>query len=296
MWLIFSLMAPFFFGLVHVLDSYCVEDIFEKAWMGMVTSALASIIVFLPLPYLLPLMNWEMPTIPILLIALGAGALIQFSQGFYFQALEYSEAGIVAAYWNMVPATVPILSIVFFGEQLSFFQYLGIVIVTLASVAFCLIDSNLKARWKSFFLMVAAAIMQSFMFILQEYAFDAMPYLQAFTIITLGLVLAGCTPLLFSKVRNDFKRNSDLLIPAARFFIVIEIFNLIALALSQKAVDLGVPSLVAAVESTIPAYTFVIMLSLLFIAPKFSDPLVKKRLLTKIALVVVMSLGVSTLA
>ena len=105
MWLVFALMAPFFFAVVHVLDSYCVSDIFEKPWVGGLTSSLATVVVILmAMPFVLPFIEWSLPPSKIILLALLAGGLIQASQFLYFQALSYSEAGIVAAYWNMIPA------------------------------------------------------------------------------------------------------------------------------------------------------------------------------------------------
>jgi drug/metabolite transporter (DMT)-like permease len=296
MWLYFALLAPLFFGIVHVIDKYCVEDIFEKPWFGMITSALASLIIFAPLPYLLPLITWHWPALNIILMALAAGALIQLSQGFYFQSLAYSEAGIVAAYWNMVPAFVPILSFFILNERLSAFSYIGIAILIFGSTAFCLIDSNRGARWKSFGLMFIAALMQTIMFLLQDVVYANSGFLEAFLIITTGLIIAGCSPLLFKNVRNHLSSNSRLLIPAAKLFVIVEVANLIALALSQKAVDLGVPSLVAAVESTIPAYTFVLLMILTNILPKFGDPEAKKRIMIKFPIIAAMVFGVSLLA
>ena len=292
MWLFFALLTPLFFAIVHVVDSYCVEDIFEEPWIGVITSALASFIIFIPLPYIAPLLHWEMPTLSILLMALAAGALIQFSQFFYFKALSYSEAGIVAAYWNMVPALVPFASFLVFSRILKLEEYIGILLLILASVCFCLLDENKKMRWNSFFIMSIAACMQVIMFLLQDVVFEHIPYSEGFYIITAGLILAGLTPLLFRRKRIMIARNSGTLYRFARLFVYIEVINLAALASSQKAVSLGIPSLVAAVESTIPAYTFAISLLLFILLPMFGDPKSKQKLLQKFSLVGLMTVGV----
>lgn len=292
MWIYFALLTPLFFAFVHILDRFCVEDIFEEPWIGVLTSALASLVIFLPLPYLAPILNWWLPSIPIVLMALGAGALIQFSQFFYFKALSYSEAGIVAAYWNMVPAIIPFASFLVFREMLSQTQYAGIALLTFASVFFCLIDTNKKNRWDSFILMFIASIMQVAMFLMQDIVFEHIPYSEGFYIITCGLILAGLTPLLFAHNRQVIARNSLSLTKGAKLFMLIELVNLAALASSQKAVSLGIPSLVAAVESTIPAYTFILSILLVIIAPKLGDPQSKTKLATKFSLVGVMTYGV----
>ena len=296
MWLYFSLLAPLFFAIVHVIDKHCVEEIFEKPWFGMITSALASLVILAPLPYILPFISWNWPSFNIILLALVAGALIQFSQGLYFQALDYSEAGIVAAYWNMVPALVPMLSFFILRQRLTFLEYIGIAILILVSTAFCLIDTNLESRWKSLLLMFVAGVMQAIMFLLQDIVYANAGYIESFLIITSGLIIAGCSPLILKNVRKQFCSEKSVLIPAAKFFVIVEIANLIALALSQKAVDLGVPSFVAAVESTIPAYTFVLLIILTNIFPRFGDPEAKRKIGTKFLLIGMMVFGILLIA
>jgi len=296
MWLYFALLTPFFFGLVHVLDSYCVEDIFEKPWMGMVTGAFASIIVFAPLPYILPFVSWELPSWHIIVMALAAGVLIQLSQGLYFQALSLSEAGIVAAYWNMVPAMVPVASFIVFKEVLSLVNYMGIAILVASSVGFCLLDGNFRWRRRAFLLMGIASAMQAVMFLLQEVVFDTVPYFLGFLLITCGIVLGGFAPLLSRSTRTLFARNIHRLYPLAKLFIAIELINLLALASSQRAVDLGIPSMVAGVESTIPAYTFILSIAFFIFTRKIGDPSAMKRFPQKIVLIGTMVLGVIAVA
>lgn len=292
MWLYFALLTPLFFAIVHVLDMYCVDDIFEKPWIGVVTSALASLVIFLPLPYLAPLLHWNIPAIHIILMALTAGALIQFSQFFYFQALSNTEAGIVAAYLNIVPALIPIFSFFVFREILSTTQYIGILILVGSSVCFCLLDSNLETRWNSFLLMLTASLMQVAMFLMADYIFNFIPYLEGFYLITSGLILAGLSPLLISRCRVTLVKELKILSNGTKLFIAIELVNLAAIACSQRAISLGIPSLVAAVESTIPAYTFVLSIILYVIAPQYGDSESKKKIIRKFSLVGAMTYGV----
>lgn len=296
MWIIFSLIAPIFFALVHIFDSYCVDDVFERPWMGMITSALASIIVFAPLPYVFPLMTWNIPPMHIILLAIITGVLIQLSQVFYFQALEYSEAGIVAAYWNMVPALVPILSFILLNERLESVEYIAIATLISSSILFCLIDTNFHSRWKSFSFMLISAVMQAIMFILQDIIFDNISYYFGFLLITIGIIITGIVPLCFRKVRAVFIRHNQKLISVTKLLLGIEILNLLAIAFSQKAVDLGIPSLVAAVESTIPAYTFIFLLLFMKFAPKFGDFDAGKNLHKKFGLIFVMTIAVAILS
>jgi len=293
MWLIFALIAPLFFGIVHVMDSYCVEDIFERPWLGMVTSAFTSLVVYLALPFFLPLVTWYMPPWQIIAMALAAGALIQFSQFLYFQSLSYSEAGIIAAYWNMIPAILIVLSFVLFGHVLTPTQYFGIAILVAASTYMILLDHNFEYRLLSFFLMLIASFMQACAYLLLDATYEVIPYLQTFYIMITGLILTGFAPLLFAQAQKTFQRELPKLLPLVRFFVWIEVANLLALASAQKALSLGDPSIVASVETTIPAFTFMISLGLLYTAAHtYGDQQSRIRLPWKLCAVGMMCLGV----
>lgn len=292
MWLFYSLLAPLFFAIVHVMDAHCVDHIFEKPWMGVVTSALASLLIFILLPFIAPFVTWEQPEITYVVLAFLSGVLIQASQGFYFKALSYSEAGIIAAYWNFIPAFLPIFSFIIFRDVLQVPQYVGIIILILSSVSLCLIDSNFHTRWNSFFLMLGASLLQVAAYLIEDRVFEKVPFFMGFLFITAGLVFTGTLPLLLKKVRNSLKRNFHKLHPAVSIFIAIEIANLCALAAAQKGIDLGIPSLVAAVETTIPSYTFLLSLVFLYVYPKFGDRDTFHRLPVKLSLVGIMVIGV----
>lgn len=292
MWITFSLSAAFFFALVHVLDEYCVGEVFEKPWFGVVTSSFTSIIVFQLFPFVAPFQDMALPTWPIIFLAVCAGLLIQVSQALYFKALSYSEAGIVAAYWNFVPAILPFISFIVLGTFFSYREIFGILILITASVALCLIDTNFEARWKSFLLMLAASVMQVFAYLIEEIVFDHSAFFPAFFLITLGLVLTGLIPLFFKKIRQAIHRNSKKLFPLVKFFVLIEFFNLIALFFAQKGIDEGNATLVAALETTMPAHAFGLSLLIILFFPLVSKKRVLENLSQKLIIVAMMVFGV----
>ncbi len=292
MWVVFSLSAAFFFALVHVLDEYCVDDVFEKPWFGVITSSIASIIVFQLIPFVAPFADMTMPTISIVFMAIFAGVLIQTSQALYFKALSFSEAGIVAAYWNLIPALLPIVSYFALGTIFSGKEILGIIILVSSSVALCLLDVNFETRWKSFFLMAAASSLQVAAYIFEDIIFSKSAFFPAFFLITFGLIITGMVPLFFKKIRYSIHKNAKKLTPLIKFFVVIEICNLIALFFAQKGIANGDAALVAAIETTMPAHAFLLSVLLIFAFPLISNKDVLHKLPQKLIIVGVMILGV----
>ncbi len=294
MWLLYSILASLFFATVHILDSFCVDDIFEKPWMGMITSACASLIAFAPLPYVLPFVSWSWPEINIIAMALAAGALFQFSHFLYFQALSYSQAGIVAAYWNLIPVFTPLISFVVLNQLLSPLQYLGIIVLVSSSTYMLSLDDDLITAKKAFTLMLAASSMQACAYLLLDHVYLYVEFVQGYLIMLISVISVGMSPLLFSGVRTTIKASYPSIKRAASLIISIEIFYLVALASAQKAISLGDPSLVSAVETTMPAFIF--FLSTFFIlsrfTARFSDPKSSHWLPQKMISILFMSIGV----
>lgn len=291
-WLAFALTSPLFWGVTHVLDSYCVDEIFDHPWVGAVTSGLCTLLI---LPFL-ALGVFILPTAPMPWSAVGlcilAGIVFMAGQIAYFYALSISESGIVAAYWNLIPLLLLVIGYLFFNEQLTSYQYLGCVVLILSSVGFCLLDGNAESRWQSFWLMLFGVSCMSIYFLIQKKVFTLSPVYQAFLVSSLSIATAGLAPLLSPRHLKAFQQNWRNIRPAFRFLLAIEIANLIALGTSQYAVSYGYPSLVSAVEGTIPAYAFLISMFLYSVFRKYGEEEARHHLLTKLLLVCVMAFGV----
>lgn len=291
-WLIFALASPFFWAIVHVLDAYCVEELFDRSWVGIFTSALAMLVVLPMLALGLFIRGVSAMSVEMVALCSLSGVVFMTSQILYFKALESTESGIVAAYWNIIPIILPILSYLLWGEVLSKSTYVGIGILIFSSVLFCLLDDNHEARWSSIALMFLAAWMQVLYFIIQKHIFDQCEVYQGFLVITFAMAITGITPILFKVQRKIIRANMERIWPMFWLILLVEVANLIAIATSQFAVNLAAPSLVSAVEASTPAYTFVISFSLFAMTKKYGEANAKRALLPKILLVSTMVLGV----
>jgi len=293
MWLVYGLLSSASFAVINVIDSICVRDFFLRPWIGSFVGALATLIVIIgPLPILLPFIELDTPTMLVIGLALSAGVALHISNVLYFQALSYSEAGIVSAYWNLTPVIVIVSSYFLFAEQLTVIQYVGILILVTASILIYLTDASMHARTKAITCMVVASLCLSIMYLLEEYVFQQTSFFTGFYIINIGLVIAGLFPMLIPHFRKTIVQNAPKLLPYAKFFLAIELVNIIAIALSQKAIDIGLPGRVATLETTMPGFTFIIGALLVILVPTIADKRVTVSLYRKIGLVLVMGIGV----
>lgn len=253
MWIQYALFSSFLWAIVHILDEHCVDNIFSKPWLGVVTSSGISAGIFLVVPFLnVPVV---MPHWDLLLICLVTGAIVQLSQFFYFLALDCSDSGTVAAYWNLTPIFLIITSYWLFGYLLTRNNYLGIALLIVASVGLCSID-KFSNRWDTLYLMSIAAGLQTIVVLIEKYMFDRTDFFGAFLSIATGIIISGLSSLAIKEVRSTLLADLPKIKQALPVFIAIELINLVALYTGQIAVKLGVPVLVSAIEASTPAYAF----------------------------------------
>lgn len=292
LWLIFAFLASMTFAVVHVLDSYCVEDIYQKPWMGMVVSSFTSLTVFLSIPFILPLMPPLSATWQLIGAGILSGVLIQINQALYFEALDHSDASMVTAYWNMIPAFMPIASYLLLGEVLNSYQYTGITLLVSLSIALSLLDGNYLTERIAFLLIFIASILQVIAILLMDYLFGEIPFYYAFLIFTTGLVITGFFPLLFSDIRKVTNENFVHLSTHMKLFLYLEILNLLAYAFLQGSLKHGLPSLVSAFEAITPANTLIAALVISKIYKVKIKSKIFKNIPVKLVVIACMTFGV----
>jgi uncharacterized membrane protein len=288
MWIQYALFSSFLWAVVHILDEHCVDNIFSKPWLGVITSSGISAGIFLLVPFLnqpIILPSWD-----VFIICLFTGAVIQLSQVYYFRALDCSDSGTVSAYWNLTPTFLPVISYWLFGYIITGNNYIGIGLLLVASIGLCVID-RFESKWDTLYLMSIAASLQTGVVLLEKYIFDRSQFFGAFLTISMAIVMTGLFSLGMREVRVSLVKDLPKIKKALPVFIVIELINWVALYTGQTAVKLGVPSLVSAIEASIPAFAFGISLTLMGMHHKI-DAEVKRKLPIKWAMVGLMMIGV----
>jgi uncharacterized membrane protein len=288
MWVQYALFSSFLWAIVTVLDEHCVDNIFSKPWLGVVTSSGISAGIFLLVPFLnMPIV---IPQWDILLVCIFTGATIQLSQIYYFRALDSSDSGTVSAYWNLTPTFLPVISYWLFGYIITGNNYIGIGLLLVASIGLCVID-KFESKWDTLYLMSIAASLQTGVVLLEKYIFDRTQFFGGFLTVSMSIVVTGLLSLGMRTVRVSLAKDLPKIKQALPIFIIIELINWVALYTGQTAVKMGVPSLVSAIEASIPAFAFAISLTLMGLRHKI-DVEVKRKLPIKWAMVGLMMIGV----
>jgi drug/metabolite transporter (DMT)-like permease len=287
MWLVLALSSSLVWAIVHILDEHCVDKIYSKPWIGVLTSSAISAGIFLLVPFSgqkIVIPSWE-----ILAVCLLTGAVIQGSQYYYFLALDCSDCGTVSAYWNLTPTFLPVISYWLFGYVITGNNYVGIGMLVLGSVGLCLND-RLPDKWDALYLMTIAASLQTIVVLLEKYIFDRTDFFGAFLAITVGTIGAGLSGFKSAEVRATFRANLPSIRQAWRVLVAIELLNWVALYLGQSAVKDGIPSLVSAIEASIPAFAFGLSMGIAFLNRQFDS--YRTGLGLKLSMIGLMMVGV----
>jgi uncharacterized membrane protein len=288
MWIQYALFSSFLWAIVHVLDEHCVDNIFSKPWLGVVTSSGISAGIFLLVPFLnMPIV---IPQWDVLLVCLFTGVVIQLSQVYYFRALDSSDSGTVSAYWNLTPTFLPVISYWLFGYIITGNNYIGIGLLLVASIGLCVID-KFESKWDTLYLMSIAASLQTGVVLLEKYIFDRSQFFGAFLTISMSICLTGLFSLGMREVRVSLVKDLPKIKKALPIFVIIELVNWLALYTGQSAVKMGVPSLVSAIEASIPAFAFAISLIVMGLSRKI-DAETRRKLPIKWTMVGLMMTGV----
>jgi uncharacterized membrane protein len=288
MWIQYALFSSFLWAILHILDEHCVNSVFSKPWLGVVTSSGISAGIFLLIPFLnMPII---IPQWDVLLVCLFTGAIIQLSQVYYFRALDCSDCGTVSAYWNLTPTFLPVISYWLFGYIITGNNYIGIGLLLIASIGLCITD-KFEGKWDTLYLMTIAASLQTVVVLLQKYIFDRSQFFGAFLAISMAMFVTGLSSLWMQDVRVSLVRDLPKIKKALPIFIIIELVSWVALFTGQSAVKLGVPSLVSAIEASIPAFAFAISLAIAIVRRQVNVEM-RKKLPIKWAMVGLMMVGV----
>lgn len=291
-WIVYALISPALWAIVHIADAYCVRSLFTKPWICIVTSSLATLVT-LPIFFLATTsIDFKfMPANIIILSAVGSLCYV-VSQYFCFTALKLCESGIVAAYWNILPVILLIPKYFFDRSLINLEQILGAAIIIISSFGFFHFDKKGEARWVALWRMILGVIFQACFILIAKHLFGVMPQFQFFLVTSFLIGIIGLLPLALKGNRSDWRNNRDAIHSSALLLITLEFVNLLAVSISEAAFDKGIPTLVASVESTLPAYVF-LMSSLLYLTTGLigeKDALVRWK--EKMSLIVIMMSGV----
>lgn len=166
-WLLFSILAPLFWGLTNPLDGglrrYFITDDYGFMWFTMAMRWVFALIAcfFLPLHFVFGVAFWGMVL---------AGLLWVLPFVFYFKALALEDSSRVSILLQMLPLCVLILAFILLGETLDVREFLGFLLILGGGIMAAFKHS--EGKWsfsKAFWLTLLATFLWSLSDVLFKY-------------------------------------------------------------------------------------------------------------------------------
>jgi drug/metabolite transporter (DMT)-like permease len=218
-WLIIALIAYFLLAIVNVADKFIIEKVVTGARAYTLLVSGGGLLIFLLAPWFL---QW--PGGQLFLFDLMVGAAFTVGLLFMYTALDDSEASkIFTLVGGVVPVLVTIFSWLFFKEDFSFYQLLGIAFLVLGTVVISQATDHhsIWFRVREWFtpardskqarclaLALVAALFFAFFWVGTKYVYDTQSFFSGLSWIKLGGFLAAILLLLRREDRREIK--SDL--------------------------------------------------------------------------------------
>ncbi|MEI8096595.1 MAG: hypothetical protein WCG73_00600 [Candidatus Moraniibacteriota bacterium] len=267
-WLLLSLIAPFLWAVVSVIDTHFVHDVYEDEYDGTVVSG-----IFQSLPWLLvPLgiVHFIFPGIEVAGLAFLAGGMFICSFYCYFKALFVSNDGaLMQILWGVSVLVVPFFAWMCIGEVLQSIHYIGI---TIAFAGICLFNFDGKIKKIGFsrilFPMIGAVVFLSLsMVITKKVQQPSADFWSIFLVFSAGATIFSLVILAIGK-KNPFKRAQKIAKLSGKYFPIFAIaegLSIVATITSQTAISLApAVSFVAVIESLVPVFVMMIGLVIVF--------------------------------
>lgn len=268
-WLIWSLIAPFLWAVVTIIDTHFVDGVYEDEYDGTVVSG-----VFQSLPWLLVpfgIVQFTFPEIGVAGLAFLAGGMFILSFFCYFKALFVSNDGaLMQILWGVSVLVVPFFAWMFIGEVLQNIHYVGIVI---AFVGICLFNFDGKIKQVGFLRillpMIGAIVFLSLsMVITKKVQQPDADFWSIFLVFSVGSTFFSLVILAIGK-KNPLNRAQKIAKLSGKYFpifVIAESLSIVATMTSQRAISLApAVSFVAVIESLVPVFVMIISLAIVFI-------------------------------
>lgn len=288
MWFILALLSAILWSGVSMFDKYSVHCIFTRPSQGLFVSGVCSSVG-------LAFFAWSVPDeLWITLLLIFAGILMQFSQYFYFHAMEGEEVGDLTAFGGAYPLLVALLAALM-GNPVNQLQSFGMLIVVLSVIGLRFVAQT-KHTYRGFCNLFTYVTGLAASCLIVDYATDRMSFLTSLGPYSAGLVIGGLMPILIKKEREELRKIRAVLCRKFWCFGFIEMINVIAIFCEMGALSLGHPALVTTVASTEPALVFLCVHCLALKSPENTYLKEVKRLKIKLGFVLFMSIGLGLLS
>lgn len=176
----------------------------------------------------------------------------------YYTALKVIDTSIVGALFSLGQITIPVMSYFILNEKLGLTQYIGFILIIMASVALSIKGVKIPKLNRAFYYMLVASLLRAFYVVLEKYVLNEDGNWVNMAVYT--SVFSGFIPfvLLFNKsCFNNIKKNFKPYIAKFRYFAVNEFFCFLGGACAIYGLSGLSPVVSVSIGATMPIFLLI---------------------------------------
>ncbi len=292
-WFYFALLAATLYSGAIVADKLILTKYFGKVSELSLTTAAA--LSGIPLLIIFYLLVGKLPSLRLMMYGFVAGWLMLGAFQLYYKALNRADASLITTLFQMILPFNFIFGLWFFSESVTALQVLGLIIISISSVAISLEQKEKKWQLKSnvLLLMISASLLASLSDVVFKLGSENESFLQLSLAEYSSTVVAGIIILLVSKkVRRELRGLGKQLRGTIGFLQMNELLNLFGTLAIRFAIITGPIALVQGVMGAQPFIVLVISL----IAGAFGVKSLRVKHLTRKSLMIELTAMVAVCA
>jgi len=287
-WALLTILAVFIFAVTTIIDKFLLtkwikNPIIPPLFFGLV-GLLTSFIIYLF--YGFSFLAWQN-----VILALLAGFIYMAGEFLYYKAAKLEEISRIMPLVFISPLFILILAAVFLGEIFTPMKYLGMFLLVagaifISSKNFTKINFN-----KAFWFAVLSALMFAILAILTKYLLDFADFWTIFSYIRLGVFLAS-VPVFYFYLKDFPSLIKESGLKSIGFMIFNAVLLLAGILLLTIATADGPITLVGALTSFQPFFTFILATSFTIFFPSILKEEISKSLVfQKIFAIILIFIG-----
>lgn len=291
MWILFAFLTPAFYAVANIIDNYLVSKKFSNP-ISITFYSFFFNLFFAPFIIIFTGgIQAPIQTIPIFIL-LGFINIAYLYP--YYRGLQSDDTSTAVSFFALGRIFIPIWAFVIVGESLAFYQYIGILLIVVASILVSLRKHLLKMKMsKAFWFIGISAFFTSFEGVLIKYLLDQG--------VSVGTAIGGEMIVSFAfslfllmpqQTRNTIRKDFTVFKNVAGIFAIEELFTFLAFSVESFAISIAPVSPVKSITLFTPF--FLLLYTKIFANkfPKFfTEKMDTKTTLRKILLFACMIAG-----
>ena len=276
LYVLIAFLAPAFGATACIIESRLSNCTFKRQTTMIFYISMMNC-VFLPLVLL-----FGMPSIPTwhAMLCYIVLALIDVLYLYpFYTALKVIDSSIVAALFSLGQITIPLMSFLFLGEVLSLTQYIGFMVIIMASVALSVKGTRIPKLSRAFYYMVLASLLRAVYAIVEKYVL--IEDVNWVNMVVYPNLISGLMPFVFlfrQKWRRDIIKNFPPYLDKFKIFAI----NEFVCFLEVVAQVYGMSGLSPVVSSSIGATEPIFLLGFCYYMLKYYNIPLNEKISTQV--------------